>query len=57
MVAWVEMDDGTQLVGQITDADPDQVRPGMTVETVVRKIKAEDESRLIVYGVKFRPLV
>lgn len=56
IVAWVQMDDGTNIVGQMTDCEPDQLQPGIPVETVVRKIRVDGESRLIIYGVKFRPL-
>ncbi|MEM4190146.1 MAG: OB-fold domain-containing protein [Candidatus Caldarchaeum sp.] len=57
VVGWVEMDDGTQLVGQITDCEPETLKPGTSVEHVVRRIKVDGDSRLIVYGVKFRPVV
>ncbi|MCS6769806.1 MAG: Zn-ribbon domain-containing OB-fold protein [Candidatus Caldarchaeum sp.] len=57
LVGWVEMDDGTNLVGQLTDCDPQDLKVGMTIEMVVRKLRVDGDSNLIVYGVKFRPLV
>lgn len=56
VVAWVEMDDGSQMVGQMTDCEPEELKTGMKVETIVRKIRVDGESRLIMYGVKFRPV-
>ncbi|MCS6784491.1 MAG: Zn-ribbon domain-containing OB-fold protein [Candidatus Caldarchaeum sp.] len=55
IVAWVEMDDGSKVVAQMTDCEPEDLKPAMKVETVVRKIKVDGESRLIFYGIKFRP--
>ncbi len=57
VVAWVEMSDGTQIIGQVTDCEPSELSVGMDVETVVRKIRVDGESKLIVYGVKFRPVL
>ncbi|MCS7129226.1 MAG: Zn-ribbon domain-containing OB-fold protein [Candidatus Caldarchaeum sp.] len=57
LVGWVEMDDGTNLVGQLTDCDPQDLEVGMNVETVVRKLRVDGDSKLIVYAVKFRPVV
>ncbi|MEM2237537.1 MAG: Zn-ribbon domain-containing OB-fold protein [Candidatus Caldarchaeum sp.] len=57
IVGLVEIDDGTQLVGQLTDCDPEDLKPGTVVEPVVRRIRADGDSRLIVYGAKFKPLV
>ncbi len=57
IAGWVEMDDGTHLIGQITDCDPQDLYPGITLEVVVRRIREDGDSRLIGYGVKFRPSI
>ncbi|MEM2000932.1 MAG: Zn-ribbon domain-containing OB-fold protein [Candidatus Caldarchaeum sp.] len=56
-VGLVEMDDGTRVVGQLTDCNPQDLKPGMPVEAVVRRLRWDSDSTLIVYGVKFRPVV
>jgi len=57
IVGWVEMDDGTQLIGHITDCEPEELKPGTVLEPVVRRIRVDGEAKLIVYGVKFKPVV
>ncbi len=57
IVGVVEFDDGTRLVTQLTDCDPDELRVGMEVEAVVRKITQDGHSGLIIYGYKFRPRI
>jgi uncharacterized OB-fold protein len=44
-------------VAQLTDVDYEELRPGMEMEAVVRKIAQEGESGIIVYGFKFRPVI
>ena len=56
-VALVKLAEGPLLTAQLTDVDNDQVRIGMPVEMVTRKIKEEGENGLIVYGYKFRPVL
>jgi uncharacterized OB-fold protein len=53
----VQMDDGTYLVGQMTDCDPENLTRGTVVEAVVRRLRADGDSRLIAYGIKFRPVI
>ena len=57
IVGLVQMDDGTYLVGQMTDCDPENLTPGTVVEAVVRRLRADGDSRLIAYGIKFRPVI
>ena len=37
--------------------DPDSVEIGMPVEMVTRKLRADGEEGMIVYGYKFRPQI
>ncbi len=55
IVGLVEFEDGTKLVAGITDCDPEELKPGIELERVVRKIAEDGESGLIVYGYRFRP--
>jgi len=57
LVGLLEFEDGTRIVAQLTDADYEELRPGMEMEMVVRKIAQDGESGVIVYGFKFRPVV
>lgn len=56
-VALVQLDEGPMVTAQLTDVDTDQVRVGMPVEMVTRKVQGGGEQEAIVYGYKFRPSV
>lgn len=55
LMALIELEEGVRLTAQLTDVDPEDVRIGMVVEMVIRRLQAEQEQGLIVYGYKFRP--
>lgn len=55
VVGLVELEDGTRLITQITDIDINELKIGMEVEQVFRKITEDGDSGIIQYGVKFRP--
>ncbi|MGC8565329.1 MAG: Zn-ribbon domain-containing OB-fold protein [Thermoplasmata archaeon] len=52
----VEMDDGPKITGQLTDIEYDEVKIGMPVKAVFRRIREESDSGIIEYGYKFVPL-
>ncbi|MCZ7547454.1 MAG: OB-fold domain-containing protein [Anaerolineae bacterium] len=54
MVALVKLDEGPLVTAQLTDLDG-APEIGMRVEMVTRKLRAEGEEGMIVYGYKFRP--
>lgn len=56
-VALVKLQEGPLITAQLTDVDPENVRIGMPVEMVTRKLTEESENGLIVYGYKFRPIM
>jgi uncharacterized OB-fold protein len=56
-VALIKLQEGPLLTAQLTDVDNADVRIGMPVEMVTRKIKQEGENGMIVYGYKFRPVL
>jgi uncharacterized OB-fold protein len=55
VTALIELREGLRVIAQLTDVDPETVTPGMEVEMVVRRLRADQEQGLIVYGYKFRP--
>ncbi len=52
-VVMVALDEGPKVVGQLVDCDPEDIRIGMRVRAVMRRIYVEEE--VIRYGFKFRP--
>jgi uncharacterized OB-fold protein len=57
IVALIELDDGMRLLSQVVDLDPAEVKAGLRVEAVFRKVKEDGPSGIIHYGYKFRPIV
>ena len=56
-VALIKLEEGPLLTAQLTDVDEADVRIGMPVEMVTRKLKEEGENGMVVYGYKFRPVL
>ena len=54
-VGMVRLDEGPLVEAQLTDAAPDAWRIGMRVAMVTRRLRADGDAGLIVYGYKFRP--
>ncbi len=48
---------GVRIIAELTDVTPDELKTGMKVEAVVRKIGEIGDSGIITYGVKFRPVL
>lgn len=57
VVALIELEDGTRIFSQLTDVHPEEVKEGIEVEMVIRKIRVSGESGLIAYSYKFRPIL
>lgn len=57
IVAIVELENGVKVLTTLVDVDPDKIYEGMEVEAVLRKLWVEGESGLIVYGLKFAPVI
>lgn len=55
-VGIVRLDDGEMMVGQIVDWIKDDLRSGLEVVAVMRRIKQEDAEDIIPYGIKFKPV-
>ncbi len=56
-VALIKLEEGPMLTAQLTDVPPDEVQIGMPVEMVTRKLRAQNDEGVIIYGYKFRPAV
>jgi uncharacterized protein len=57
-IAMVKLDEGPLVTAQLTDMPNSEVKIGMPVEMVTRKLRtATDERGMLVYGYKFRPAV
>lgn len=54
-LALIKLEEGPMLTAQLTDVDAAEVRIGMPVEMVTRKLSQDGEEGLIQYGYKFRP--
>ena len=57
LVALVKLDEGPMVTAQLTDLDIDEVEIGLQVEMVTRKLQADGDEGMIVYGYKFRPII
>jgi hypothetical protein len=56
-VALIKLDEGPMVTAQLTDVNASDVKIGMRVEMVTRKLREEGDEGQIIYGYKFRPLL
>ena len=56
-VALIKLNEGPMVTAQLTDVDTGDVKIGMRVEMVTRKLREEGDEGQIIYGYKFRPLL
>ena len=54
-IALIKLNEGPLVTAQLTDIDPNEVKMGMPVEMVTRKLREDGEEGMIIYGYKFRP--
>ncbi len=57
LVGLVRLENGVRLVAELTDADPGQLKAGMEVEATIRRLREDGETGVILYAVKFRPVL
>lgn len=55
LVALVALEEGPLLAAQLTDVEATEVRIGMPVEMVTRRLRADGPRGTVLYGYKFRP--
>jgi uncharacterized OB-fold protein len=56
IVAIVELDEGAKVLSQVVDCDQKDVKIGMPVKSCFRRIRSENDTGLILYGFKFKPI-
>lgn len=56
-VALVKLDEGPMVTAQLTDVNHNEVKIGMRVEMVTRKLREDGDEGQIIYGYKFRPVL
>jgi len=57
-VALIKLDEGPIVTAQLTDLGDEEVKIGMPVEMVTRRLRSDgDERGMLVYGYKFRPVM
>jgi uncharacterized OB-fold protein len=54
-VALVKLEEGPLVTAQLTDVDAADIRIGMPVEMVIRRLRTDGDEGVIQYGYKFRP--
>ena len=54
-IGLIELDDGSRILSQLTDFQEDELKEGIRVEAVFRRVRVNGEQGLIEYGYKFRP--
>jgi len=54
IIAYIALEEGDHVLGQIVDCDSSEVEMGREVEMVFRKLSEEGKSGTIQYGYKFR---
>jgi scaffold protein (connect acetoacetyl-CoA thiolase and HMG-CoA synthase) len=52
-VGIVELSEGVRVTAQIVDCDPEELRVGIAVHAVLRRVSAEGEGGILRYGYKF----
>lgn len=56
-IGLIKLDEGPMVTAQLTDVDSKDVKIGMRVEMVTRKLREDGNEGQIIYGYKFRPLL
>ena len=56
-VALIKLDEGPMVTAQLTDIGSSDVKIGLRVEMVTRKLREDGDEGQIIYGYKFRPIL
>ncbi len=56
-VALIKLDEGPMVTAQLTDIASVDVKIGLRVEMVTRKLREDGDEGQIIYGYKFRPIL
>jgi uncharacterized OB-fold protein len=56
-IALVRLEEGPLITAQLTDVDAAEIKIGMPVEMVTRRLRTDGDEGVIQYGYKFRPIL
>jgi uncharacterized protein len=56
-IALVKLEEGPLVTAQLTDVDTAEIKIGMPVEMVTRRLRTDGDEGVIQYGYKFRPVL
>jgi hypothetical protein len=56
IIAIIELKEGPRITAQLVDLDFEDLKIGLEVESIFRKIDEDGRSGMIYYGYKFRPI-
>lgn len=54
VVGLIRLDEGVDLVAPLTDVDTSELKEGVRVEAVLRRVRSDSSNGLIQYGLKFK---
>jgi len=57
IIALIELENGAKILAPLVDVSESEIRPGMEVEATVRLIYEDGDEGVLIYGVKFRPII
>ncbi len=57
VIALIKLREGAIVLGEVVDVGLSEIREGLEVEAVLRRLKIDGNSGLIWYGMKFRPII
>ena len=57
IIGLVRLDEGVIIPAEIVDASPEELKVGVEVEAVLRRLSSDDPYGLIYYGLKFTPVL
>jgi uncharacterized protein len=53
ILALIELDEGAKILGQVIDAEPEEIKIGTRVKSAFRKLGEDGKAGTIYYGYKF----
>jgi len=55
IVGLIRLTNGVRILAQVVDIDPSEVKEGLQLRAVFRRLREQGEDGVIEYGLKFRP--
>lgn len=57
VIALIKLREGAIVLSEVVDIELSEIKEGLEVEAVLRRLKVDGNSGLISYGIKFRPTI